>query len=419
MDLSLSPDLEAYWCYLILAAIAIIVAAVQVRSLLKGYNNAWSTARAWLLLVAYSAVPIVLFWLLDRSDAIHDTSLFAAVLVGVTYRQILSGGTQGVTVPTGFAKAWKPFVIWSDKIAAGIRDRIARNTSRYEAKVIERLATDETVFREVNAIVLNRSVEPAQTQTILNNFDRLKPPLDDAGLAERKAKYLYSALKALPDIDADQFLKDRNIISTKEYYLFAREWRSSIFVGVMALLVGIAMIFAVVRLRQPRYEAEYYLWRFEKPNATATDRFRAARHLEDGMRSGDAEFNQIVRQELTNQLRYAALPLDTADRMLRLLFERSDSEADSSLMTALADSLRTDNPELRARTQKVLVYLADQRHVSLPEALRFWRPSKEDADTCIDTVATVWSQLAKPNSASPNKAALECLSKPEPANGKN
>ena len=39
MDLSLSPDLEAYWCYLILFTIGLIVAAIQVRELLKGFTN--------------------------------------------------------------------------------------------------------------------------------------------------------------------------------------------------------------------------------------------------------------------------------------------------------------------------------------------------------------------------------------------
>jgi len=125
MDLSLSPDLEAYWCYLILFGLAFLVALVQVRLLLKGYTNIWATARSWLLLCAYTLVPIILFWVLDRADALHDTSLFAAVLVAVTYRQILSGGNQSMTIPSGLATAWQPFVAWSDNIAAGIRDRMA------------------------------------------------------------------------------------------------------------------------------------------------------------------------------------------------------------------------------------------------------------------------------------------------------
>lgn len=414
MDLSLSPDLEAYWCYCILAALALVVAGVQVRGLLKGFTNAWSTARAWLLLGAYTTVPIALFWLLDRADALHDTSLFAAILVAITYRQILSGGTQGVTVPGGFAKAWKPFVAWSDNVAAGIRDRIARNASRYDAKVTDHLATDATVFEEVRRKVLNHSVNPGQVQSALDEFDKQKPPLDDTGVLQKKATYLYFALKALPEIDADKLLKDKQVITTSEYYLYAREWRSRIFVGLFAVIVAVLAVIAAAQVRDPKYEARYYLWRFEKPNATNVDRFRAAQHLERGMRSGHADFVRIVRQELATRLQFDALPLDTADRMLQLLFQKTASAPDASLMEALADSLRTNNPDLRARTQKVLICLGEERHLTIPDVLRKWKPSKEDAATCVDTAANAWSQLAKPG-APPADAALACLAEPKVA----
>ena len=213
MDLALSPDFEAYWCYLILFSLALTVAVIQVRQLLKGLPNIWATARAWLLLAAYTAVPIALFWLLDRADAIHDTSLFAAILVGLTYRQILTGGTQGITVPGGFAKAWQPFVTWSDNIAAGISARIARNRSRYDQDVIQQLATHDDIFDNVRKTILNRSADPSKVQAALDDFNKLKPPLDDAGVQRRKANDLYYALKALPEVDSDRFLRDNGIIS--------------------------------------------------------------------------------------------------------------------------------------------------------------------------------------------------------------
>jgi hypothetical protein len=412
LDLSLSPDFEAYWCYCILAALALIVAAIQVRALLKGFTNAWSTARAWLLLGAYTAVPIALFWLLDRADALHDTSLFAAILVAVTYRQILSGGTQGMTVPGGFAKAWKPFVTWSDNIAAGIRDRIARNASQYDAKVIDHLATEPTVFEEVRRTVLNHSADPAQVQSALDGLDQQMPPLDDAGVLHKKATYLYFAVKALPEIDADKLLRDKNIITKSDYYLYAREWRSYIFVGVFAVILLVLVGLAAMQLKDPKYAARYYLWRFEKQNVTNVDRFRAALHLEQGMRGGNPDFVRIVRQELAMRLRFDALPLDAADRMLELLFQKTAGAPDAALIEILADSLRTNNPDLRVRTQKVLVYFAQEYHLTIPDALRTWKPSKEDAATCVDTVANAWSQLAHPSASAVTDGALACLAEP-------
>jgi hypothetical protein len=408
LDLSLSPDLEAWWCYFILASLSLMVAVVQVRSLLKGYTNVWSTARAWLLLGAYTGVPIALFWFLDRADALHDTSLFAAVLVGVTYRQILSGSGQGVNVPGTLAKAWQPFVTWSDNVAAGIRNRIARNNSRYDAIAIDHLAESQDVFGEVQNIVLNRASDPASARSMLDSYDKLKPPLDDSGVLRKKATYLYFALKALPDVDSDRLLMEKSVISRSNYYLYAREWRSSIFVGIFVVMAVAVAVLAATHLPSPENRALYYLWRFEKPNATNVDRFRAAQHLEAGMRSGNTDFAAVVRKELTTKLRYDGLPLDAGERTLQLLLQTA-GHPDPPLIRALAYSIRTGNPDLRARTEKVLLYLADAGALEVPGILQKWTPTKEDSVTCIDAAANMWNRLGEAGAKLPANASLPCL----------
>jgi hypothetical protein len=408
MDLALSPDLEAYWCYLIVLSLALLVAAIQVRELLKTLANIWASAGAWLLLGAYTAVPVALFWLLDRADALHDTSAFAAILVAVTYRKILAGGSQGIAVPGGLVSAWQPFVAWSDKIAAGISARIARNKSRYDGKAIQQLASDPAFYDKIQKTVLNHSADPAKIQAALDEFNKWKPPLDDAGVLERKASYLYYALKSLPEVDSDRLFLDGGIIDKFDYYLYAREWSSKLFVlSVIAVLtVGIAFW---VRSGMPlkEYEARYYLWRFQKVNATAADRFRAIQHLEKGLQQPDPKYREVVRQELTSRLRFELLPLETADRILKLLLHQSLLASDR-LLDELADSLRTDNSDLRVRTQKELVYIGDQRGLPVPPELRGWKPGKEDALVCIDTVANTWVQIAKTKKA-PEPRALDCL----------
>jgi hypothetical protein len=410
MDSALSPDIEAYWCYLALFAIALAVAGIRVRRLLQGFANIWATAPAWLLLAAYTAVPVVLFWLLDRADALHDTSIFAAILIAVTYQQILTGGSQGMVVPGGFAKAWQPFVTWSDNIAAGISARIARNNRRYDDKVIHHLATDGAIFEKVRRMILNRSADPGKVQTAIEAFSSLKPPLDDAGVQERKASYLYYALKALPDVDSDQELRDLGVISKREFYLYAREWSSKlIVVGVMAALIVAAGGWWWFGRQTPIriYEAKYHLWRFGKANATAVDRFRAEQYLKQGLREGNADYIQTVRQGLTERLGFQLLPVETADKTLKLLLNQSFANPRGALIGELADDLRTDNPDVRSRTQKELVYLGDEGHLAIPAALRNWNPGKEDAPACIDAVASAWVRTAAKSAPEPD--ALACL----------
>src|SRR5262252_1159508 len=91
MELGFSPDISAFWCYLIVGGLGAWVAGRQIQLRLGGIRGIWFQPRTWILFIAYLAVPVGLFWLLDRTGATTDTSLFAAVLVGIGYERIISG----------------------------------------------------------------------------------------------------------------------------------------------------------------------------------------------------------------------------------------------------------------------------------------------------------------------------------------
>jgi hypothetical protein len=276
--------------------------------------------------------------------------------------------------------------------------------------VIHQLATSADIFDDVRKTVMNRSADPAKIQAALDDFNKFKPPLDDDGVRERKANYLYYSLKALPDVDSDRYFRDRNLITSLNYYLYAREWSSKLFVisVLVAATLGIAIWARRSETHLQVYEARYYLWRFEKSNSTAVDRFRAIQHLELGLRSGNVEFVDTVRRELTRQLRFDMLPTDTADRILELLLDKSLTGDPKDLLEGLADALRTANPDVRSRTQKELLYIADLHHLPIPAELRIWKPGKEDAPTCVDAVVRVWAGIAE-TKAAPEAGALTCL----------
>ena len=79
MDLGVSPDIEAFWSYLIVLVLGVFVAYRQVATRLEGFKDVWLVADTWILFFAYLAIPLGLFWLLDRTDAVKDSSLFAAL----------------------------------------------------------------------------------------------------------------------------------------------------------------------------------------------------------------------------------------------------------------------------------------------------------------------------------------------------
>jgi hypothetical protein len=102
MDLSVSPVLEAYVCYAVVLLLGAVTAVIQISRRLGDLAGVWTVPQTWLLFVLYLLVPIGLFWLLDRTSAITDTSLFAAILVGVGYVGIMSGTNQTFRAPGNY-----------------------------------------------------------------------------------------------------------------------------------------------------------------------------------------------------------------------------------------------------------------------------------------------------------------------------
>src|SRR3970040_2391678 len=138
MDLSVSPDIEAFWSYLIVLVLGVFVANRQVATRLEGFKDVWLVGDTWILFFAYLAVPLGLFWLLDRTDAVKDSSLFAALLVGIGYERILAGGDGALAAPQGVAGYWGPFVAYANRVAEKIRNAARRADRRRQKRAAAR-----------------------------------------------------------------------------------------------------------------------------------------------------------------------------------------------------------------------------------------------------------------------------------------
>jgi hypothetical protein len=142
MDLSFSPDFEAYYCYGIVSVVGAFVATSQIRQRIGEIEGIWFIARTWWLYAIYTAVPVVLFWFLDRTGAINDTSFFAAVLVGFGYERIITGGSQMVRTTGDVSQFWTPFIAYADRIAKLVRDQDARRRRRLAERIIAVIGED-------------------------------------------------------------------------------------------------------------------------------------------------------------------------------------------------------------------------------------------------------------------------------------
>ena len=205
MDLSVSPDIEAFWSYLIVLVLGLFVAYRQVTMRLESLKDVWLVGDTWILFLAYLAIPLGLFWVLDRTDAIKDSSLFGALLVGVGYERILAGNDSSVAAPGAVASSWSPFLAYANRVTEKIRNATRRADRRLEKRLLADILSDQNRFETFEQLARALSPDIAVLE------DDLSAAEADAALGagakrERKAGILYEEIRA-----ADDFLYSPHI----------------------------------------------------------------------------------------------------------------------------------------------------------------------------------------------------------------
>jgi hypothetical protein len=390
MELSVSPDLEAFYCYGLVLLIGLLVAWSQVSKRLGRLPGQWIMVNTWLLFFAYTFVPVLLFWFLDRTNAVHDTSLFAAILVGFGYRQILSGSVGSIRVSGDVSKFWQPFGAWADSISDRIRERIKLNNSQFDERLLATITTDDTKFATLKAITMTHTADPSALDQSLQAIERNKPVLGDAGVRAKQASFLYQNLQQSSPQQFEYLLNKNDVISKKWYLWYAQEWRSKTTAIVVAVALLACVLGAVWRLGTPLNYARYYVWRLHKDNASDYDRFRSRTKL-----LGYVATTPSIYSQLTHLLKVPNLPVKTADNILGLLVETRQSAAKNKvdLQSLLVDALRTENPDIRMRIHKVLLYLARERGATVPAELENWQSDPKQSAVDIDKITEQWSRV--------------------------
>jgi len=384
--IAVSPDLEALYCYGVVLFAGLIVAYVQVRRFFEGKPGAWGTLSIWGLFGGYALIPVALFWLLDRTDAIHDTSLFAALLVGFGYQQVLTASSSTISAPVDVTKWWQPFQKWANRTAERILDRVKVNGDRFAQTVIDGIRADNQKLERLRKLALMQGTE-AQAQALDAQFNALSTPENQAlfgpdGVREKQITLLYRRFIGVPD--SDYLLYRHEIISRPQYLWYAKEGRTTVRAIGVWLVVVITCALWGPRLFNGDNAARYYLWRLEKSNATNADRARAKVHLMDCIK-GEPEPNLRI---IAARLQYDDVPVETVERLLAILVQSRSLTV--SWEAELTQALRTENPDSRARVQSTLVYLATDQNLCIPGDLRDWKPSKSDAMTSIDEHVKRW-----------------------------
>jgi hypothetical protein len=376
-----SPDVPAYISYLIVIVFGALVARARVSTLLQAYGDRWAFVGTWLVFFAYVVIPVALFWFLDYTDAIHDTSIFAALVVAIGYQQVFAGGVQGIAMPGQSTAFWKPFEAWVRQVA----DRIETLNKRYLDRFDE----------QVRAFIASKPDRITTLQQFVNDRTRDSVALGQAVAAARtdrqKVDILWRDLRASEPEQYGLIAKRAKLVSPWLYFRWQQKGQGKLMTAAVMLIVASVAFYGWSRLDEPGIWRAFYQWRLFKSNVTDRDRFRTRAYYVDLLRPGDANATAILAS-LTPELSYSALSTRQADDVLRLVIDCHSPATDAATLRLLVETLKTVNPDVRARVQTTMVHLASASFADRPleEPLKTWAPSKDDSLSTIDTRVAAW-----------------------------
>ena len=299
MDIALSPDWPALWCYFIILAIGFVVATVQINHLFPGFPQAWTMISNWLLFAVFLLLPVVLFWFLDRTNTLHDTSLFGAILVALAYRQIFAGNVEKVNVPGQASKIWDRVLKWADAQVLETKKRVERNAESFDEKVISFLTQEEKAFERVLNLLKLYAADYSKIDTDFKALLAKWQPLGDDVMQHKAADYLYHQLRLAAGDKFTDLMYREKITSWGDYYWYGKELRSRVVQAIVTgfLLLGAGWLFYRLALDpNPTFRADYYVIRLKKANATLEDRSRTRRELDELIaNNNNNKTNEVAR----------------------------------------------------------------------------------------------------------------------------
>ena len=406
MDLSVSPDFDARLCYLIVLLCGLISARIQLykRFLELKISGVWLVPYTWLMFGIYLVTPLALFWLMDRTSALTDTSLFAALLVGLAYPAILGGGFGGLKAPSGVEGILKPVEAFTDSVIKSVNKATARNDKRFEDFVVGRMRSDRAIYDDLLGLVRNSAIDVAKFEKELADLDSAGIS-DSSVLLEKKARLIYLYLSTTPDFVA--------VLTKKKALMQGRLWNSPIFktrvvVSAMIVLFAGLLGYGVYALTRPSLSVKYYSWRISKTNNSKWDCFRAREELRKYLR--DPKMGVAGYQYLARTVRSPGLPVERVDIILQLLMQTRDQQYHQTMLcTELIDDLRVDSVDARFRVHQTLLFLAAKRDPQFKDhqkELDAWNPNKGDSVASLEDWIGRWRSFfceAPPPASAPTE----------------
>lgn len=392
----MSPDVPAYVCYLIVLVVGLLVGITRVNRLMASSPGRWRFFQTWLLFGAYALVPPLLFWFLDFTNALHDTSIVGALLVSLGYRQILSGEMKGVAAAGPASRLWSPLEAWASQVRERIVTKSKLHSDRFNEEVRAQLAEKPDRVEALVALAYQTARSASErdllTRALADLAAEAKPPdlADDAFTRIRTRRKVELAVHALRMANADDYgylLVQHKLVTRWEYRLWLGNFQAHLTQGVVVCLLFGLIGCTVWSFFKPANLLRYHQWRFVKANATAPDRYRTHEFIEKRLAAATNDAAVVTLLDpLARWLRYREVNRQLAEDVLRLVVHHHDLKRNRVTIPALVDALRTENPDVRLRILEKLKALQalDYSAFPLDADLAGWVPSKTESAEVIE-----------------------------------
>jgi len=400
VDVSFSPDVPAWVCYLVVLFFGALTGWREVIEKLGDPHGIWRHGGTWALMAILAVTPALLFWMLDRAGTVHDTSIVGAAIVGIAYTQILKGGS-GYKAPGSTSPIWDFLSWWREQIGHSLQERAAANVLAFDRAASEELAKANKIGP---AIQLAEILSPdpvvfvAALEAERNRLGAAVPPLAPEAVEYRLAEQVYKEIQGNPNgrmLMIEHKLIDKGLI----YKYFSGRWRIR---SIAVVGLAVALFFAKdLRFWNSvgegatiweRVERRYLVNRLKKQTGTASDLARVSGSLMTRLNTGDSTMNRFWLSSLREPLRDPTVPMPRVDAAIQVMLAARDRGMLSreAITDCLLYALRNSNVDARRRIQAALVYLAHDVRPAAPQDLVEWNPTEGDAIPQIEQRIDQW-----------------------------
>ncbi len=391
-----SPDWDSRLCYLVVFVCALLSARIQLSGRLDILKEktiyAWGLSSTWFVYSVYLSIPLLLFWFLDRTGALLDTSVFSALLVGLAYPAILSGGTSLKTTD-GLSGVFSWLNKATDSLVSKTLGLVALKGRIFERAVVKHLTQDKDSYERVKQLALEYTENPSAMEKELTAQNGARA-LESAIVYD----YATNSVQGLKPIS--QILKELNFTAVRSPYSVAKTWNV-----IYTILIAVIAIAAAIFVFAQRTEEKYFVWRLTKPGVSAVDLQRSRTHLRQLLgQGGDCE--DRLTKSLIEVLQKPGLEVQRADEILRLLLQfrgPADRKNFFRLANHLIDGLRVSSVDVRTRIHHALLLLADE-HGAPNESLKLmqqWEPLATESPIDLERKLKIWSEWWETAAATP------------------